>query len=716
MAQDFGYVRTEDHKQEERRRKSMEMPPLEDLLTILVTTSPIKSNPSTELLERVFDTFSHGGHDFAFMCRKIIICDGCRKRNESTSKRHTNAKQAMRNGIVDENQFDNYVEFKKNLRYLCQDALPDSPFFRSSVEELDERQGYGFALRHGLRELVKTPYVIVIQHDRTFMRPTPIVETVRAMWRHSNIKYVGMSMRSNLLYRDLFISQYGRSFMDEMASCILRPPELAVDPSMYGPESNSARRMDYGDNVKLRDNIAALMETYRGSQQYADHLEWMQTIGEKDSSKNQLSLTPTFFWYDNVHICETQHYRDFIFNPRFKMVVRGGFVEDKLSPVIKKTVERLGLTEGHARFGCFLLDDHSGMFFTGHLDGGSYLTWEGKQEWLSKRSSNDHANTNRSPGTTMPPLAKYAPVLPLPIADYRDWPLHRPAYSVFPSPLSVQASGCIIHSSDTSRHGIYKCQRTVAGQTGGFECTVQGDELFQVIRGRVTITDLSLSASTSNQQEPLQHVFEVGEGDVFYARNGRRVRWEFPDNGVYDSHEFVKVFFGFKEDGFCPKGGDHTTKSAEPDEMPEGKSDCNCPLLPMLHFPMDVDEIQTLEDWPFTNPASNYVLLQGDPKASGIILHQQSYQSGQATRMGIWKCTPGTFECTEQGDELMTVVKGRVKIRDVETGQSVDVSPRETIMLRHDGRRVIWEVPPDSDGGNGVVKIFYGSKAGGYSL
>lgn len=42
-------------------------------------------------------------------------------------------------------------------------------------------------------------------------------------------------------------------------------------------------------------------------------------------------------------------------------------------PVLKKTLDRLGLREGHRRFGCFLLDDHSGYFFTGHLDGGSYI-------------------------------------------------------------------------------------------------------------------------------------------------------------------------------------------------------------------------------------------------------------------------------------------------------------------------------------------------------
>ena len=74
-------------------------------------------------------------------------------------------------------------------------------------------------------------------------------------------------------------------------------------------------------------------------------------------------------------------------DPKYKMVVRGGFVEDKLSPVIKKTVERLGLKQGHASFGCYLLDDHSGMFFTGHLDGGTYIDSEERKALATNKGS-----------------------------------------------------------------------------------------------------------------------------------------------------------------------------------------------------------------------------------------------------------------------------------------------------------------------------------------
>ncbi len=398
----FGYIPTSRDKDKSKRRRSADMPKLEDLLTIIVTTSPVKSNPSTELLEKVFETFKYGGDDFAYKCRKVIICDGFRTRDEGTTKKHTNDKQSMRNGIVTSEQSQNYLGFKENLKRLCRECNEpgiSSPFCNTTVHELDDRQGYGFALRDGLRKCVATPYVIVIQHDRTFMRPAPIAETIRAMWYNSNIKYVGMNMRSNLMMRDQFVGQYGGAYSDEMLACILRPPELLLDAKQFGPDSHSTQNMEFGDE-KLHKNILALVETYKGSQQCLDNIESLKT-SQVPEDKCQLSLTPTLFWYDNVHICETSHYRDFIFDPQYRMVVRGGFVEDKLSPVIKKTAERLGLREGHSRFGCFILDDHSGMFFTGHLDGGSYMTPEQKQKLIDKhRLSNAEKKAKKKQHTS----------------------------------------------------------------------------------------------------------------------------------------------------------------------------------------------------------------------------------------------------------------------------------------------------------------------------
>lgn len=218
------------------------------------------------------------------------------------------------------------------------------------------------------------------------MRYTPIQEVVESM-RNSNgsIKYVGMNMRSNLLYRDIFLSKYGSGALNELLEMVKKPPELSLDSTKYGKGvSLESMVITKRNNAKIAKGLLSLAQTYRGTVQYTSHFK---SVDVEIEGQQQLSLTPTLFWYDNTHVCETSHYRDFIFDPKYKMVARGGFVEDKLSPVITRSVERLGLREGHSKFGCYLLDDHSGYFFTGHLDGGSFMTTEERQRLVAMRSN-----------------------------------------------------------------------------------------------------------------------------------------------------------------------------------------------------------------------------------------------------------------------------------------------------------------------------------------
>lgn len=116
------------------------------------------------------------------------------------------------------------------------------------------------------------------------------------------------------------------------------------------------------------------------------------------------------------------------------------------------------------------------------------------------------------------------------------------------------------------------------------------------------------------------------------------------------------------------------------------------------------DDVGALEHWPFDNPASGYRIVAGAPVASGRI---EAGGAGEATRMGLWRCTAGAFECTEQGDELMTVLEGRARITDHATGTMIEIGPGDSLFLR-DGMRVTWRIDAD------LTKVFYGSKAGGY--
>jgi uncharacterized cupin superfamily protein len=103
-----------------------------------------------------------------------------------------------------------------------------------------------------------------------------------------------------------------------------------------------------------------------------------------------------------------------------------------------------------------------------------------------------------------------------------------------------------------------------------------------------------------------------------------------------------------------------------------------------------------LEPWPFENPASNYKILRGAPRASGRLDHGANEGPH---RLGIWSCTEGAFECTELGDELQTIIRGQLTLTRV-GGESISCGPGDSIFTRK-GERVIWDIHED------VTKVFF---------
>jgi len=110
-----------------------------------------------------------------------------------------------------------------------------------------------------------------------------------------------------------------------------------------------------------------------------------------------------------------------------------------------------------------------------------------------------------------------------------------------------------------------------------------------------------------------------------------------------------------------------------------------------------IDQIpQNLEPWPFDNPDSDYKILRGNPRASGRL---DFGGNGETHRLGIWACSGGAFECTELGDELQTIISGRLMLTRV-GGESIECGPGDSIFTRK-GERVIWDIRQD------VTKIFF---------
>jgi hypothetical protein len=339
--------------------------PLSAHLTIIVTTSPIVSHPSTELIESTFSTFGPNCGESFLACKKIIVCDGYRQRIEPLKRKFTSTKAALRSGIVNDDQLQFYEEFMVRLQALADKGDFGAGFGNTTVMRCEQRMGYGFALKAALAE-VSTPFVCVIQHDRTFMRRAPIVEVVNAMRENEMVKYVGLLQKSNLKYLDVAQSRHGRPILNHIIDHILQPPALVINGEVYGEK---------GGNTFLEK-----LAEHKLGKLYSQGKAKYMTGGFYDDLRNasltshQAALIPTLFWYDNTHICRTEHYRDFVFDPTKKFVAKGGFVEDKISPAMVATIENEGFEKGFNRFGCYLIDDHSGVPFTGHLDGGTFQT------------------------------------------------------------------------------------------------------------------------------------------------------------------------------------------------------------------------------------------------------------------------------------------------------------------------------------------------------
>ena len=105
---------------------------------------------------------------------------------------------------------------------------------------------------------------------------------------------------------------------------------------------------------------------------------------------------------------------------------------------------------------------------------------------------------------------------------------------------------------------------------------------------------------------------------------------------------------------------------------------------------------EDLEPWPFDNPDSDYKILRGAPLASGRL---DSGDNNTQHRLGIWACSEGAFECTEHGDELQTIISGRLILTRV-GGESITCGPGDSIFTRK-GERVIWDIQ------EAVTKVFF---------
>lgn len=153
---------------------------MNELLTVIVQTSPLPSHPSTALLEALFRSFDRVTH--LKECNIFILADGCEDDKHFVDKKggaaeineKKNKSVNYKHGTVSQ---DTASDYRLHL-HLLQNKIDNQhvPFNSSGngtiqLLKLPHRHGSARAISAAFEILsVHTPYVLIAQHDNFFVR------------------------------------------------------------------------------------------------------------------------------------------------------------------------------------------------------------------------------------------------------------------------------------------------------------------------------------------------------------------------------------------------------------------------------------------------------------------------------------------------------------------------------------------------------------------
>lgn len=155
-------------------------------ISVIITTSPIQSHPSTDVIDQtikslqlVIPEFENG------TVKTFIICDGCKT---------TENKMFYKSGIVSiekKNDYDKYID----------QLIEKYPNF--DVIKRDQHYGFAKNIEYCLERVV-TPYVLIVQHDWIFVKSVDLDKLVKIMDEYDDVKYINFISSSTTNFLDRF--------------------------------------------------------------------------------------------------------------------------------------------------------------------------------------------------------------------------------------------------------------------------------------------------------------------------------------------------------------------------------------------------------------------------------------------------------------------------------------------------------------------------------
>lgn len=361
-----------------------------DLVTVVLTTSPTPSAPSTELLSSIIASFQKHCAPLT-RCRIILVLDTY-DRIASDSR--------LKKGTVTAEGAKKFAEYKKNAKQLildeysrsyggvengCYDdeliitegeaefgsvayaqqhnavtlTITRTKDGRITFIEPHARVGFGLGVRSALR-LTETPYVWIQQHDWALVADIPLAPLLEIMQQSESAPESPDSSDS-----ETADGQEPRRTSDVPVKYVCFP---------------STRMVSYAksDHVMLYPALRALTNLYKQN----------FSVGSGSTSV-KIPLTPLFFWHDKPHLASTAHYLSQIFPSRAAML-RGAFIEDTAGQRA-----RTEMKDGMWRkWACWLYyPDEGTKLCVRHLKG---RTWRGTDGELVQRMQYMRLNSYNS--------------------------------------------------------------------------------------------------------------------------------------------------------------------------------------------------------------------------------------------------------------------------------------------------------------------------------
>eukprot|EP00668_Euglena_longa_P045899 GGOE01061582.1.p1 GENE.GGOE01061582.1~~GGOE01061582.1.p1 ORF type:complete len:334 (+),score=92.96 GGOE01061582.1:121-1122(+) len=176
---------------------------LEERLSVVIITSPSRSNPATDMLQEVVESL--GLCPGLAQCPKVIVFDGFRV-NDEAAKRNG----CWRGGLISAAHVELYEQYIADVHRL---AEWHPAFQNTRLLVLDSHHGFAFALGRAL-SLVHTPCLMVVQHDRKLAKAVDVQAIVDVLESTPAIKYVGLTIVQTLGHLHKMRSRFPRHQLD----------------------------------------------------------------------------------------------------------------------------------------------------------------------------------------------------------------------------------------------------------------------------------------------------------------------------------------------------------------------------------------------------------------------------------------------------------------------------------------------------------------------